>query len=578
MKARYLAAVLLGLFAVLTLLDRFVLVELLLRRITIPFLLAAALALAMIGAGSVARRARRVDVPLDLLLGYPLFGTVCFLVATLKISTWTMVPLLAICALAGVAMLLKRYAGDERPGATPLPPQPPLPPLHWSAFVVATVLTCGLVAAQAPPTSLDELAYHLAVPHTWVLEGRAVELPLLSHSYFPLGIESADIVPLLLLGPSDGGVASHLLHLFAALAVTLLVARRTSSWLATAAIVSTPALAITAGWSLVDWPLAGLFVALWMALEDDDANIAAIATAAGLLVKYTFAPFALIAYAMKRRVPRWPALLGLVFFVRNLVLTGNPFAPFLSADAPHVSGYRALALADYVFQGSYADEALGAAIVILPVFAAGLLAIGSAAAAVALFFLAPSSRILVPFLVVPSASAAPELRRRVLRVLVALAVIVQTFLVVWFTARSDAFSLLAGTASEQEYLQKQRPSTSAIAWLNATLPHDSRTLVVAHNELFWFTHPVRGGGNFDSPRISRYLDVPAPEALRARLHADGITHVAFIRSTIPTRVAGKREERETVLSEPAQRMLAQLLDRYTASVTTRGPATVFTLR
>jgi len=570
MKVRYLLAVLLGLFAVLTLLDRFVLVELLVRRTTVPLLLAVAVALAMIGTGAIARRAKRVDLPLDLLLGYPLFGTLCFLAGAVKISLWTIVPLLAICALAGGFVLWKGFREDDE--------RPPLPPLQWSTCAVVAVLACGFVAAQAPPSSLDELAYHLAVPHTWVLEGRAVELPLLSHSYFPLGIESADIVPLLLLGASDGGVASHLLHLFAAIATTLLVARRTSSWLATAAIVSTPALAITAGWSLVDWPLAGLFVVLWMALEDDDPHTASAATAAGLLTKYTFAPFALIAWAVKRRVPRWPALLGLVFFVRNAVLTWNPFAPFFSGDAPHVAGYRALALADYVFEGSYVDEALGAAIVLLPVFATGLIAVGSALAALGLFFLAPSSRILVPFLVVPSASAAPELRRRVLRVLVAAAIVVQTFLVVWFTVRSDAFSLLAGSATEQEYLRKQRPSFAAIEWLNGTLPPGSRTLLVAHNESFWFTHPVRGGGNFDAPRMSRYLDVPAPEALRERLRKDGITHIAIISTPLATRVPQKREERASRLSDPAQRMLAQLLDHYTATVTTRGNATVFTLR
>ncbi|MFP5246053.1 MAG: hypothetical protein ACLGH0_05120, partial [Thermoanaerobaculia bacterium] len=376
----------------------------------------------------------------------------------------------------------------------------------------------------------------------------------------------------------DGGVASHFLHLFAAIATTLLIARRTTSWLATAAIVTTPALAITAGWSLVDWPLAGVFVALWSALEDDDPKTASAATAAGLLTKYTFAPFALIAWAIKRRIPQWPALLGLVFFVRNTILTGNPFAPFLSGDAPHVSGYRELALADYIFEGTFIDEALGAAVVFLPVFATGAIALASVAIALGLFFLAPSSRILVPFLIPPSMSAAPELRRRTLRVFVAIAIVIQTFLVVWFTARSDAFSLLAGSANEQEYLRKQRPSYAAVEWLNTILPRNSRTLVIGQHETFWFAHRVRGGGNFDGPRVSRYLDLPTPEALRERLRKDGLTHVAIVAAPIPTKDAQKREERQTVLEPAAQRMLAQLLDRYAASVTSRANVTLFTLR
>ena len=591
MKLRYVLAILLGLFAVLTLLDRFVLVELLLRRTSIPLLLAATIALAMAGMGALFRRAKQIDFLLDLLIGYPLFGTLCFLIGTLKISVWTLGPVVALGLLAAIVFLLRRYAGDtsrqKTEGATPSATADCRLPTADSgllpAMAVVAVFVVAFVAAQAPPSSLDELAYHLAIPHTWVLEGRVIELPLLSHSYFPLGIESADLLPLLLLGPSDGGVTSHFLHLFAAIATTLLIARRTKSWLATAAIVTTPALAITAGWSLVDWPLAGLFVALFIALEDDDLDTASAATAAGLLVKYTFAPFALIAWAVfwwrERRLPHWQVLLGAAFFVRNLVIAGNPFAPFFGAEAPHVSGFRALALADYIFEGTFIDEALGASLVILPVFAVGGIALASIAIAVALFFLAPSSRILVPFLVVPAVSAAPELRRRrVLSVLVAIAVVVQTFLVIWFAARTNAFSLLAASATEEEYLRKQRPSQVAIEWLNLQLPPDSRTLLVGHGETYWFTRRVRGGGNFDGPRVSHYLDVPTPEALRERLRKDGITHVAVLATPIPTTDEQKLAERQTALSPAAQRMLSQTLDRYAGNMIARDNATLFTLR
>ena len=61
-KLRSVLAILLGLFAVLTLLDRFVLVELLLRRTAIPLLLAAAMALAMAGFGALFA-AREADRP-----------------------------------------------------------------------------------------------------------------------------------------------------------------------------------------------------------------------------------------------------------------------------------------------------------------------------------------------------------------------------------------------------------------------------------------------------------------------------------------------------------------------------------
>lgn len=589
MRVRYVLATFLALFALLTLADRFVLLELLLRRTAVPLLVALAIALACVGTGALARRADKADWPMDLLIGYPLFGTLCFLVGSLKIALWTMVPLMAAGAILGIVKTLAgwKWSGGTQPAESEAPATErettdagglkSAAPL-LGLLAVAAVIACGFVAAQAPPSSLDELAYHLAVPHTWVLEGRAVELPLLSHSYFPLGIESADLPALLLLGAGDGGVASHFLHLLAAIATSILIARRTGSWLATAAVVTTPALAITAGWSLVDWPLAGLFVVTYVALEQDDVRSASAATAAGLLTKYTFLPFALLAWVVKRKRPHWLALAGLVFFARNLILTFNPFAPFFGADAPHVSGYRALALADYVFEGSFIDEALGVSIAAMPVFAVGAVAAGSALIAVALFFLGPSSRILVPYLVVPSLSGAAALKKRWFAAVIAVAVVLQTFLVIWFSARSGAFSLLSGGVSEDEYLRKQRASFASVAWLNQTLPAGSRTLLLGTNESFWFTRPVRGGGNFDSPRVSRYLEAPAPEALRERLRADGITHVALLQLPVPTNVEQKVEERRTTLSPGAQRMLATTLDRYAATLTSHGEVTLFTLR
>jgi len=46
----------------------------------------------------------------------------------------------------------------------------------------------------------------------------------------------------------------------------------------------------------------------------------------------------------------------------------------------------------------------------------------------------------------------------------------------------------------------------------------------------------------------------------------------------PTAVGKKLEERETSLSQAAQRTLAQMLDRYASSLTARQNATLFALR
>jgi hypothetical protein len=217
-RARVIGAGLLAAFLLLTLLDRFVIVSGVLLRVGFPLLVAMAVGLAIVGAGFAVRALRgrvwrahdaaaRLDLPLDFLLGYPIFGALCFLVGTVRVSAWSLTPLVALFALFGAYALVRRR---ELHGA---PPEPA--PAHpFALAAIAVIFLCALIAAQAPPFSLDELTYHLAIPKAWLLEGRAIDLPLLSHSYFPLGIESADLPSLALLG-DQGGVASHLLHLIA---------------------------------------------------------------------------------------------------------------------------------------------------------------------------------------------------------------------------------------------------------------------------------------------------------------------------------------------------------------------------
>ncbi len=533
-------------YLLLAFLDELVLVQLLARRLAVSLLLAGFEALAAIGMGFIVRglrgrvwrfddEAARPDLALDLLLGVPLFGTLCFLVGAIRVWSWTMIPPLVVFGLAGAYAVARTFETRVRATAPVVTTAG-----RFALVAIVIVFLCALVAAQAPPSTLDELAYHLAVPWTWVKDGRAVELPLLSHAYFPLGVESASLPLLSILGNVTGGLASHLLHMGIALAATIVIARRTRDLLLTAA-------------------------------------------------KYTFVPIAaLILIAGFRRLApatRWRVLtiglaLGSVFFIRNLILTGNPVAPFLSADAPHVTGYRGPAyLSSYVFDGHYIDESLGASLLGLAVATTGAAGWLMLVAGIALFALAPSARILVPFFAVAASQARAATASRALRLLLAGAIAAQLLLIVFFTERSDAFSLIAGRATEEQYLIKSRPSFTPVRALDASLPPDSRTLVVGLTETYWFLRDVRGGGNFDGPRVSRYLEAPTPEALYARLKQDGITHVAVMSLSPATGVAKKVEERDTELTAAAQRTLALTLDHYAANVSAPGSSTaLFALR
>lgn len=577
-KVQRIIAIVVALYLLLVLIDRFVLVQLLVTRIGVAVLLAIFEAFAIIGVGFVVRgalahgwHASEADLPREFLLGYPIFGALCFLAGTLNVSAWSMGALLIFAGIGGLYVVVRRF--ESRLPALPNVADP------LALIAIAVVFLCALIAAQAPPSSLDELAYHLAVPWSWVKEHRAIDLPLISHSYFPLGTESADLPLLAILGQIGGGIASHFLHLGAGIAATAILLRLArGNALAVAAVVTTPALALIAGWSLADWPLIGICALLVLAVDDGDAATVSMAIGAGLLTKYTFIPFAVIAVVVARR---WRGLLpglaiGSIFFIRNLLLTANPIAPFLSAAAPHVAGYRAPFLSDYVFDGHFIDESLGASLIAACSLSGGMLAWILLAVALMLFLLAPSSRILLPFLAIP---AARSMRATpLMRIIITFAIVVQLFLVGYFVDRGGAFSLLSGAASDQEFLTRQRPSFTTVQSIDALLPPDARALVVGLNETFWFARRIRGGGNFDGPRVSRYLDAPAPEALYARLKSDGITHVAVVAPPPTTAVAQKIAERETALRPTAQRMLAQTLDRYASNVASRAGATVFTLR
>ncbi|HXI11569.1 MAG TPA: hypothetical protein VNM92_02855 [Thermoanaerobaculia bacterium] len=613
--------------------SRFLLVQLLLARVGVAWLLAIAECLAIIGLTTVLRRLVDRSWPrsestlaVDFLVGYPIFGTLCFLIATVGVNRWMLLAVIVVLAVPGVQRV--REANRARRSLSVN-----LTPGTVVAFaILATSFALTLLAAQLPPATLDELAYHLTIPKAWVLEGRAVELPLLSHSWFPLGIESADLPALALLGDA-GSFTSHLLHMIAAIATALTAGRwliaRTDSRLAiaaTAALVTTPALLATAGWSLNDWTLLGISIALLTALAHsprESARVSDIALplAAGLLCKYTFVPLAaaliasrLFALPISRSLARsllFGLAIGSVFFIRNLVLTGNPVAPFFAADAPAVSGFRdagdpVRTLVGYIFDGAWVDESLGIAVILLAAVsiliwtrlderhrflrvtgtALGILSV------VVIVSSAPSSRILVPFLFLLSmigvvaldrlAIPAGRFARPLITTFLLTAASLQLFLSAYYIDTLHPFSTLSGRRSDAELVAAQRRAQPAIHWLDTRLPEDSRTLVVGINELFWFSHKVRGGGNFDGPRMSTYLSARAPGELSRKLRGDGISHVAlFVPGINGAANVGndtKRAERSTTLGPAAVAALQSLMTNDAVLIGRRADVLLYELK
>lgn len=587
------------------------------RRVAWPLALSSLQCLAALGAaaslrGLVHRYATRTNptpptadslcasVAFDLVAGYPLFGAAVFVVALATVHKLVMLALMVVFAAAGVARL--RRSVRVTSSATALDG-----PAIASVFALVAGLWGAVMQAQLPAFTLDEVVYHLTIPKAWILEGRPFDTPLLSQSYFPLGIETADLPPLALLG-DRGALSSHFTHVAVAVASCALLfawlRRRVSAQVAvvlTAAVATTPALLVTTGWSWNEWPLLGLCVGLLAALDeltgenasaDPMATGVALSVAGGLLCKYTF-----IAYAAPLFVAAWSVLrtdtektrtlgraalvggvFGGVFFLRNLALTGNPIAPFLDPLSPHVTRFRegataAATLVAYIYDEGTSDEALGvtllAGVLSLALCWRGLreerwltrAAAGLAAVLAVLSFARPSARLLTPFLagvgVVGLVALARALDGRAARAALwalAVASVAQTVSVVTFFDYLRPLATLMPGATERGFLEASRTGYEPIAWLNQQTPASSRTLVIGLNQLFWMSHPFGGGGNFDGPRMAHYLEAESPIALHIKLRRDGYTHIALYRPRVLAGsgpVDGRRAEAATVLTPRA---------------------------
>src|SRR3954454_9164220 len=142
-RVQRIVAIIVALYLLLVLLDRFILVELFVRRAGLSILLTLFEAFAIIGTGFAVRgvfarawHAEEADLPRDFLLGYPVFGALCFLVGTLNVSSWSMGIVLVICGVGGIYVVVRRF--ETRPVVIPRVPS------ALALIALAIVLLCAL--------------------------------------------------------------------------------------------------------------------------------------------------------------------------------------------------------------------------------------------------------------------------------------------------------------------------------------------------------------------------------------------------------------------------------------------------
>lgn len=524
--------------------------------IAIPFVAAAIVALAALAVGWAA-----IETDLDetFLIGIAVFGTIAGMTA------WISVALVAAAttflAVAGIALLWKTRSRFAMPAAiTPA-----------SLLLVPPVLI-GLITAIAPAVAPDELIYKLAVPHAYELYGRMIDLPLNSHSYFVMAQQLADL-PALMMG---GGTAAHLLHFgayVACLAAIFRVARRLNSAAAVyvaIVIAYTPALMIVSGWAFSEWAVLGLLLISfdryqrWLDEPRDlHLHVAFAALGAAAAIKYTALPwiavFAAIFVMRERKRPRLVVtaaavtlISGAFFYVRNLIWTGSPIAPFLLPDAPAVSGYRAVGFfggwIDFfsgvdILDARVSDEALG---ILLPLSMIGVLfarwrdratrdlaLIGLIQTAI-LLTMAPVTRNLINGLVpiavvgtvtiVEAVLASGVVARAAAIVVLLLSCSAQ--LILGIGAVGELLPYAAGQETPAAFVSRTRPFAGAYAWIDASTKPDARVFLIGETRAFYLQRQFVSAGNLDGPRMARWLgQFPTPAHMADGFREQGVTHV-----------------------------------------------------
>lgn len=569
---------------------RFAPAALLLRETAGPAAAAAAVVLASLTAGTFAlgfarwafgRYAAQPNAAIDdasaaetILIGIPTLGTLVAIIA------WTGLPLrvsllvmTAACAIYGIVLAWRR--------ARSMPREPLSHVTLLGAVLLAPPIFLGIVEAVTPVNSPDELAYKLAVPHSYLQFGRMLELPLNSDSYFPFSLHLADMASLAL----SGGIAAKLVRLVAyilTLAVVHRFARRimTHPFAAVAVLAWTPALMIIAGWCWEEWALIGLLLVSFDRFErwlDDggasNAAVCSVALASAVASKYTALPwllvFAMIALhrVFRRSADSTPrarfvavtlavlTLFGGLFYVRNLVWTGSPLAPLLLPNSPAIENFRSgeklggwieAARGYDIFHPGFVDESLGMMLpltVLLSVLILfrrerrtnDLFALG-ALQMIILLTIGPGSRLMITGLFPLAFCGTAVLSgmwthvrapiRALLAATAAACLLGQLTLVVFTLESYELLPYLSGKETARAYLARMRSFTAPYAWIEAHTAQTATFLLLGENRSYYLPRRALAAGNLDGPRIAEYLGRNrTPADLRSALQRDGITHV-----------------------------------------------------
>lgn len=531
-------------------------------------------------------------------------GYAVFVPAALRIlgpaALWVLIMILAGASVPGWSALRAPAA----PTGAGIAFGPPRPLLEKAAVpLLAALLALDLALALAPETGKDALIYHLAVPKEYLKRGGFFFIPGNVFANYPLLGEMAYIPALFL----KGEILAKLLH-FGALAGVLAGMRSFSlrhvpendyprtGLLLFAAIPAVFAVSHTANVDLfvVLYALAALFAyANWT--EEGRGGWLALAgafTGAALSCKYTalLLPFlgvlAILVEARRRNAPDREALgnllrylapaaiLGVPFYLKNLVLTGNPFHPFLYGlfggrgwDAEQARLYDALVehlgmgrgWIDYLMlpwnvslraqaDSPRFDGILGPVFLFALPFLVGVRRTGAPLKAALAFsllwflFWASSAQLtryllpVFPFLALAVGVALTWHRSRpgrwphgLLAAVVAGGLAFGGYYIAREFGKTSPLGVIAGAESRADYVARNVPISRMYGYLDQRLPPGSKVfLIYMRNYTFLCETECYSDSMFESYTIQKILSASrSADDVRASLRGGGFTHLMY---------------------------------------------------
>jgi len=505
--------------------------------------------------------------------------------------------------------------------------------IHAGGVVAGVGIGAALLAALGPAEFYDALIYHLAVPARWIAAGGFVSIEGNFYASFPANQSMLYAFGMLLSGdPIRAGSLAQILHWgcgVTGIAATYAAGARhlgpKVGWLAAVLLATVPGILLTSTWPIADLGvmLYGSLVTVslleagasdvpgarkrWMILAGAFAGLA-------LGVKYTAVLTVLVPgvslclfLAWRSRGAAWPppganrgahrvaetaifALTAGALFapwaLKNVVLAGNPFAPYLGGIFGAATPARSLTeeLTRQLPAGSDPMDALlhylgapwragvtrlgaggyvGVTFALLIPFlllrrkqpgAVAALAVYAGAGVAAWSGGVPLSRYLFP--VLPAAALLAAQGALCLVRAAPLAYEGLACILAWLAGHGvylfgvlaltiDPFGAALGTEPVEDYLGRRVGYYRAAEHVNANLPAGARLLLVGEGRGYYLERAYEASTPFDRILLERFADSAAREGGRlAKILRDaGFTHLLTSRGEMDrvARMAGREE-------------------------------------